>query len=174
MSAVDLRDADAHFKRLDEGIRAGAVRGLQSAALRGLQVILVEIIPSRSPQPVDRGLFRAGWKVFMEHDGASIENNEPHAPVIEFGVRAESVKIGRKLIAALAEWVVRKRLATGAEAVSAAWAIAKAMQKRGIFNRFGAGLPGTRILQELVNLRLPNIVSDEVRREIERELDRRG
>ena len=148
--------------------RAAALRGLQSAAMRGVQVIQTEIIPSRVPQPVDRSLYRGGWRFSFEPDGALIFNNEPHAPEVEFGVRAANVKIGKAMIQALAEWAVRKGLASaGKEAVSAAWAIAKTMQRRGIFGQ------GLGILRELVRDRVHGIVTEEVVRELKLEKTRR-
>ena len=148
--------------------REAAVRGLHSAAARGVQVLQTELVPSRVPQPVDRGLFRAGWRFFPDPDGAWITNVEPHAAHVEYGVRAENVKPGRKMIAALAEWAARKGLAEkGEEAVSAAWAIAKAMRRRGIFGK------GMHLLDELMQDRMPDIVKEEIEAEINREKARR-
>jgi hypothetical protein len=151
-------------------VLAAARAGLLKAANRGLQVLITEIIPSRSPQPVDRGTYRAGWKVeVIDPDRVAIMNPEPHAVFIEFGVRAENVKIGRAMLEALSEWAKRKGLAhTNQEAVGVAWAIAKAMQKKGIFNR---NRPGLRILEELVTKRIDNILKEEVAREIQRVTD---
>ena len=148
--------------------RAAAVRGLHASAARGVQIIQTELIPNRVPQPVDRGLFRAGWRFFPDADGAWLTNVEPHASSVENGVRAENVKPGRKMIAALAEWAARKGLAEkGEEAVQAAWAIAKAMKRRGIFGK------GMHLLDELMQDRMPDIVREEVAAEINREKARR-
>lgn len=144
--------------------RAAAVRGLHSAAARGVQIIQTELIPARVPQPVDRGLFRAGWRFFLDEDGAWLTNTEPHAGHVEHGVRAEHVKIGKRMIAALAEWAARKGLASaGEEAVSAAWAIAKAMKRKGIFGK------GMHVLDELMRDRMPDIAKEEILAEINRE-----
>lgn len=149
------------LKKMKKGHREAGIRGVQSAAMKGVQMIQTEIIPSVTPQPVDRGLFRAGWRFTFMPDGALILNVEPHAPFIEFGVRNYNVKIGRAMIAALTEWVVRKKLASpGKEAVSAAWAIAQSMKRKGIF---GGGL---RILERL-KAQLPEIIREEVSREID-------
>ena len=162
-ASVDLAQAGAMMKNLGDSLRSGAILGLHSAAYHGLNEILTRIIPSRSPQPVDRGLYRAGWRVVTYSDGADIENNEPHAAFIEFGVRAQNVRIGRKMIEALTEWVVRKGLATPADAVQRAWAIARSMQKRGIFYQ-GTGM---NILGELLEWRMERFVEEEVIREVE-------
>lgn len=164
-TVLDLSEAPAWFAALGhEKLKPAALLGLYSAALRSVQTIQTLIVPSLVPQPVDRGLFRAGWHAFKTFDGAVIENVEPHAPFIEFGVRASSVKIGRAMIVALTEWVERKRLASGKDAIDAAWAIAKAMARRGIFD----GGRGFRILEKLRDGYLTRFVEEEIAHEIER------
>ncbi len=163
---MDLREYKTFITHYRGKHREAALKGLHSAAMRAVQIIQTEIIPSRVPQPVDRGLFRAGWRWKPESTGALIYNVEPHAAFVEFGVRAGNVKIGKKMILALAEWAVRKKLAEpGKKAIAAAWAIAKTMQRRGIFK--GDGL---RILEELVDVYLPDLVQEEIAAEIEFEL----
>jgi hypothetical protein len=135
----------------------------------------------RTPVPVDRGTYRAGWHFRKTAGGADIYNAEPVALFIEHGVRAGNVKPGRAMIAALTEWVIRKRLVTTvkikarglapatrkqlqqddlhARATQVAWAIARGMQKRGIFNRPN---PGLGIMAELNRNYLPGIIRTEV------------
>lgn len=162
MTTVDLKE---YVQRLDRfkrtEFRRAVVDGLLLAAQRGQQKIVAEIIPSRSPPPVDRGTYRGGWSVDpLPDEGAIIYNDELHALVIEHGARADNVKIGRSMIQALTEWVMRKGIAgAGKEAVRAAWAIARSMQKRGIFNRDGK--EGLGILEELVTQHLPDLVQEE-------------
>jgi hypothetical protein len=163
-TVVELDRAEVWVREVEVGLRAAVVRGLHSAALRAVQVVVTQIIPSRSPQPVDRGVYRAGWRAVLLPDGADVENLEPVAPLVEDGVRAANVKPGRAMIRALASWVVRKGLASPEDAEHVAWAIAKTMQVRGIFGR-GQGLG---ILRELVDRRLDAIVREEVEREIAR------
>lgn len=164
-AVVELSKADAWVVQVARRHREAAVRGLHSAALRGVQVIVTQIIPSRTPQPVDRAIYRGGWRPVMRPDGADIQNLEPHAILVEEGVRASNVKVGRAMLQALAEWAVRKRIATRADAMGVAWAIAKSMQRRGIFGQRGLG-----ILRELVEQHLDRIVREEVQREVEKEL----
>jgi hypothetical protein len=165
MPAIQLKGAASWVDKLGKDMHAAALRGLLSAANRGVGTIVSVIIPSRSPQPVDRGLYKAGWRAHRDPNGASIENNEPHAPFVEYGVRGANVAIGRAMITALAGWVARKRLArSGPEAISAAWAIAKSMKARGIFR----GGRGMRILDELRARYLATFIREEVAREIKR------
>jgi hypothetical protein len=87
---ITLKQAAQKTDELNEKWRKAAVRGLQSAAARGVQDIVTRIIPARTPQPVDRGIYRAGWRFYPAPDGAVIECFEPHAIFIEDGVRAEN------------------------------------------------------------------------------------
>lgn len=160
---IPLKDADAYLKNLPIELQTASVKGLRSAALRLQNVITSVLIPSRSPQPVDRGVYRAGWRTVLEADGATVENLTPQAVFIEYGVRAENVKPGRAMIEALTGWVLRHGLAGAAEAPRLAWAIAKAQQKRGIF-RNGAGLG---IVKELLDVWVERVTREEVLREIE-------
>lgn len=155
---IDLKDAGAYFERLGEAQRQAAIRGLRSAAARGVQIVQSEIIPSKTPQPVDRGVYRAGWRWTPVPGGAVVENAEPHAAFVEYGVRASNVRVGRAMLAALQEWARRHGFE---DPLGAAWAIARAMQRRGIF---GAGLG---VLRELNERLRGGLVAEEVRREVE-------
>ncbi len=160
---VPLSKAAAQFDSLQAEMKVAAFRGLVAAGARGLQVIIVEIIPKRVPQPVDRGVYRAGWKLRIGPDYVEIYNDETVAPIIEDGARASNIKIGRALLEALVKWALRKGLAGDEkEALRVAWGIARNMQKKGIFNRDGKS--GLGILRELVAWRLDNIIETEVLR----------
>ena len=161
---IALKDADAYFKSLPVELQTATVKGLHSAALRLQNVITSVLIPSRTPQPVDRGVYRAGWRTVLEADGASVENLEPHAVFIEEGVKASSAKPGGAMIQALIGWVLRHGLAGAGQASRVAWAIARAQQKRGIF-RNGAGLG---IVRELVDVWVERVTQEEVLREVEK------
>jgi hypothetical protein len=175
MPTVDLADTPAWFQRFEQQYKRAAYLGLVSAAMKGVQEIQTKIIPSRTPQPVDRGVYRAGWRVVLEPpDAVVIENSETHAIFIEHGVRAERVKPGRKMITALTEWILRKGLdLRGDTPQQVAWRIARAMQRRGIFNpppRVG----GLGILAELVQSRLPTLIPEHVGREVQRAIKKGG
>jgi hypothetical protein len=166
-------DLDGLEKWLNDKLSDGLKRGVVSAAFRTLGVIQNVIIPGEQPQPVDTGAYRAGWRVETTERGADIFNDLPEAPIIEWGARAENIKVGRALIEALAEWAKRKGFAPdhipkggGDRAYeSIAWAIATAMRKRGIFNRNGQS--GLRVAEKAVK-RLKEYVHEEVAREMKR------
>lgn len=163
--SVPLSKAASAFQDLADDMKAAAFKGLVNAGARCLQVIITEIIPKRVPQPVDRGTYRAGWKLKLGTNYVEIFNDEPVAPIIEEGARASNIKPGRAMIRALASWALRKGLANDeASALKAAWAIAKTMQRKGIFNR--SGQQGLGILRELVTWRADAIIEQEVLRAI--------
>jgi hypothetical protein len=155
---LDLKDAGRWLSGLQ--LQKAASKGLYSAALRGVQEIVTFIIPSRSPQPVDRGLFKAGWRATRTKNGATIENAEPHAVFIEDGVK--NVKLGHAAFLAIAEWAIRKGIATPKDALDVAARIIRKMRARG--NIFGVN--GMGILRELREKRLPELIQQEVDREI--------
>ena len=149
--------------------KKAAQRGLLSAGYAMVQRIVTDLIPRVDRPPVDRGIYRAGWRVVQTPEGAvHVYNPTPHANFIEFGVRPERVKIGKKMIDALSRWArrvglgsttvktksggTRLKKATMTESQSIAWAIAKNMQKAGIFNSGGlvSGLTGLRVLKRAV------------------------
>ena len=171
MGVIDLKLAGPTIKKLTAKARGQVGLALYASAIRGVEVIVSQIIPSRTPQPVDRGVYRAGWKSapIMQGGatvGGEIWNSEVEAAFIEAGVRPENIRIGRAMIAAISEWAQRKGFAPNAkEAKSLAWAIAMNMKKRGIFNRPG---PGLGILAELMTKLMPKIIETEVTAEFRR------
>jgi hypothetical protein len=174
MPRFDLSNLPELEKWLDAKTKSAVHRGLVSAAFRTLGVIQNELIPAENPQPVDRDVYRAGWRVETTEKGADLVNDLPYAPVIEWGARAENIKIGRAMIQALAEWAKRKgfsppNIPKGGDPQkgweSIAWAIATAMKKTGIFNR--GGLKGLRIGEKAVK-RLRAFLHEEVAREMKR------
>jgi len=137
---------------LNGQLRDRTRRGIYSAAVLTHQEIVVRLIPGEKPPPVDRGAYRAGWRVEMTEEGADIVNKVPQAAIIELGVRAANVKPGKAMIDALAEWARRKGLLgkgvrrDDPQLRGVAWAIATAMRKgKGIFVR--AGREGLRIAE---------------------------
>jgi hypothetical protein len=132
---------------VNDKIRQGAKRGLLSLANRMVGIIVNDVIPNENPQPVDTRHFAMGWRAEPTEHGARVLNTLPYASIIEYGARAENIKIGRVMIDALTEWVIRKGIAGAPQrsksgklqqqvnARNIAWAIAMAMKKRGIFNR---------------------------------------
>ena len=177
-TVISLNDAGAHVSGiLTEAIKKGAMNGLYSAALRMVQEIQTVTIPQAVPEPVQRGVYKAGWKAHREADGASYDNPLPYAAIIEFGVRPQNVKVSRKMLLALTEWVKIKGFAKGGDATRMAWAVATAMASsvktsRGVQAGGGKGIfkgTGLRIMEK-ANKNLAQFVKEEVAREVERAL----
>lgn len=163
-NVIDISVAPAWVDGLLPEMKAAAARGCLAAAQRGVSEIVGRIIPSRSPQPIDRSIYRAGWKAEPAEGGADLYNAEAHAVLIEDGVRAANVKVGMLMLRALASWAERKGLARKGDGMSAAWGIATNLKKRGIFN----GGQGLGILKELLEDRMSDFIEEEVARELER------
>jgi len=138
-------------------------RAAVSAADRLISIILNEIIPTEPYPPVDIGLYRASFKRVILEDSVAIMNTAPYAPMIEYGVKAENVKIGGAMLQALEEWVVRKLGVSKDEAPKTAWAVALSLKKRGIFHD-GKGL---HIMGQAFEV-APEVFQQELNREIER------
>lgn len=112
MPFLNIKDAGSYFAPsgpLMAKMKAAAVKGLFSAALRAKRDIVARVIPSLgSHKPIDRGIYRAGWQVQKLPTGAAIYNAVPTAAMIEYGVPAGNVVASTKAHIALAEWVQRK------------------------------------------------------------------
>lgn len=174
---LTIDKAPAWVMDLEGKMKKAAMRGLLSAGHRVVAHIVNDIIPHEPRVPVDRGIYRAGWRVRKVADGVLVYNATPAAGIIEDGARAENIKIGRAMIEALTAWIIRKGLIKtvktrddagrftnakrDADARQMAWAIAQSMKKKGIFNK-GQGL---KILAR-ARKRIPEFLEEEVRREI--------
>ena len=180
MATFTIEESDKFLNAIAVTMREASMRGLQSAALRTVNHIVTVTIPAIIPEPTSRGIYKAAWHVEPLPNGYMVVNSLAHAIFIEYGVRAENVKIGRKLIESLTEWVRAKNIgatvtttksglrkvkkATVEEATSIAWAIAKTMKKRGIFNNG----QGWHVLGEATK-NAPRFIREEVARELKRE-----
>jgi hypothetical protein len=144
---ISLHMAPTFFQGVAKDLRKIARDCALTACARGAEELQVKIIPSLKPHPpINRRLYLNSWRYEFTKNGARLFNREKVAPLIEFGVRAENVKIGRAMIAALSEWVAMKNLLKDnsnasvedrqatKSVQSVAWAIAKKMKRRGIFN----------------------------------------
>jgi len=163
--AISIFEAPRWVGLMGKKIRDAGERGLLSAAIRTVAHIQTEVIPREPRIPVDRGIYRAGWRAVKIPKGAMVINTVPHAVLIEYGVRASNVKAGRKMIEALTAWVKRKGFGgkKGADAASIAWAIAMSMKKKGIFD----GGKGLHILGK-ASKKIPQFIDEEIGREIGR------
>lgn len=183
---IDIQNHPEFTKWVGLGMQASMGQALLSTATRLVQVINTEIIPETQPnQPVDRGTYRAGWRVEAAEGKVFLVNTVKHAPIIEWGARAANIKVGRKMITALAAWVKRKGLAkdraketsaigktfqktsmpvSANPYTQAAWAIAMSMKKKGIFG--GDKSPSGLMIVRRAMTRFDRFFSEEMKRSL--------
>lgn len=185
----NIRDIGAFTDFTHTQIYEAGKRGVLSAAIRLVQVIHTELIPAEDPPPIDQHFYEAGWRYVETAKGADVFNDMPYASVIEYGARADQIKPGKRMIDALAEWVVRKGFTPKTEgniqatadidkaARGMAWAIAMSMMgfgdrgkypRRGIFNR-DEGEGGLRIAEKAA-ARAEALIREEITAEIKEAL----
>lgn len=110
MPVIAIKDAAAYYAKdgpLAKQMQVAVLKGLYSAALRGKQLLVTREIPSKTPPPVDKGIYKAGWQVEKLPKGAALYNAVPYAAAIEEGVPAGNVVLSYKFQTMLAEWVMR-------------------------------------------------------------------
>jgi len=180
MTTIPIDRPDQLAEHLSKQVKSIVSRALMSSAMRLIGVIQNDLIPSEDPPPILNRHYASGWIPEPQPNGdVHIKNTMPYAAVIEWGAKAENIKIGRAMIEALTEWVITKglvgrpknavqRAQAQFEARNMAWAIAQAMKNPpsgkmgGIFNRNGQN--GLRIAEK-AGKRAPEIVSEEIARE---------
>lgn len=100
---------------LEKGIRAAARRGQAH-------------MPGKTP--TDMGQLRNSWRIHdLPGGGMKLENDAPHAGIVEMGARPH--KVNRDGIEALTEWAMRKFGMDAKAARGMAFAIAKRLEKEG-------------------------------------------
>lgn len=176
MQSFDIRQLPDLGNAIGAQVQNAYRRGVYSAATRLLSHIKSTVIPNTPAEvpgahlPVDRGLYRMAWAVTHTALSSDVYNPLPYAPIIEWGARAENIKIGRRMIDEIAAWAQRKGIVQvepgedpAAAARSAAWAIAQSMKKRGIFG----GGRGLRVMERALG-KVQQFVQEEVSRELGR------
>ena len=181
----EIDQVDALVRHVSEQSRAAVHRGVLSAGMRLVRDIKGVLISREDPPPIDQKTYANAWQCVETPEGADVYNDAPHAPIIEYGGRGSDAggtwSVGARMIEALSEWVVRKGLvgqgpgghqerALEDEAQSMAWAIAKSMQKHGMFNQGpahpGADEGGGLRITEKAAATLPKILAEEIAAEL--------
>lgn len=143
MGRITIDLAPEWLRRSGDKVKKAAILGMRTAAARSVTHIQTVIIPNtrlasgRLAPPIDTRGYTAGWRAKPLDKGAIITHvNQKLAAIVEHGINAKNVKIGRAMLTALASWALRKRIATTtAEAAQVAWAIAKTFEKKGMEGR---------------------------------------
>lgn len=83
----------------------------------------------------DRGIYKNSFRVVKGPNGPLVENNSPHAPMVELGARPH--KVSREGVEAIAAWVRRKLgVKDSDEALGIAYAISKKIEQHGMEGRY--------------------------------------
>ena len=72
MKVFDSAQSEDVRQWLDKGFKAAAERAMLSTATRLVAHIQNEVIPKEDPKPVDRGVYRAGWRMKRISGGAEV------------------------------------------------------------------------------------------------------
>lgn len=129
-----------YIRRLGPAFKAAALRGTQRTALRAVADLQQEtsLAPPANPQQVgaggavNTGNFKRSWRWSKLPDGAAVYNMAPYAGVIEYGRRPGSQMPPTRPIA---QWIQRRLGKNAKEAQGMAFAVAKAIGKRGLLGR---------------------------------------
>lgn len=151
------KEAKAWEKRAKERVRRASQQAVVLAANRVIVEIQTVIVPSfpDKERPVNKNNYVRGWRWRKTGRGALIYNLTlgGYGAFIEYGVRGKNVKISKKMIDALSEWIKDKGIGATAHVSSKgkvtmrppsemvrrqmALQMARKMRGRGIFNRNG-------------------------------------
>lgn len=115
---------------LPKEVEDAVIRGLRSAALRGVGFVVEEIDRAEPYPAVNFGVLRQSTKRALLPKGAQVYNDAPHFPFMEYGTRPHFPPI-----APLVVWATRKFGVDEAEAEAIAWAVAKKIAREGIAPR---------------------------------------
>ncbi len=134
-------------------VETAVIRGLRSAALRGVGFVTEEIDGASPYPPVNFGQLRQSTKWAPLAKGAQVFNDAPHFPFMEYGTRPHMPPVAPLIV-----WATRKFGVDEAEAEAIAWAVAKKIAREGIAPRgfFAKGMA-----------RMQAIVPDEITHELE-------
>jgi len=107
--SISIREFVQLNGKLPEMIEAACVRGLRSAALRGVGEVTKQIDDCEPYSPVDTGAMRQSTGTEAIPDGATLFVNAPQAAWVEYGTRPHMPPLGPILV-----WV-RRKFGLGAE-----------------------------------------------------------
>lgn len=148
-----MKQFQAYLKQQPTQIRGAIVRGLRSAAQRGVGIIVEEIDKALPHPAVNTGGLRQSARAENTADGALVEVDAPHAAPINNGTRPFHPPL-EPLIA----WAVRKFGVSEKEARRIARNVAKKISEEGIEPRH---------FFEKAMARIELIIDTEVERELE-------
>jgi len=170
-TTISPKEFALYMERLSGGFIPAVKRGILSGAMRGLTILDRRTRTARPANPrgigtggaVDKGGgggFLAQWKAEATPTGATIRNTAVYAPVIEWGRRIGALAPPIRFIAI---WAQRKIGLSPEEAKRAAFAISRAIKRRGLLPRM--------ILTDAIP-ELMSVTKQEVDRELRKEMQK--
>lgn len=153
MATMTLQEFQKWLRKQPAVYRGAVVRGLRSAAHRGVGIIVQEIDNAEPHPAVNTGRLRQSARARNTADGADVEVDAPHAAVMNDGARPFKPPLWP-----LVEWAVRKFSITQSEA----YAVAKSVQKK----IMAEGIEPRHYFDKAMK-RIEEIVNEEVQRELD-------
>lgn len=86
-TTVKLADLGSYVTGLTEDRRKAMIKTVQTECGTLGLALIQQTIDQTHPLPVDRATYRRGWKCRKLDDGASLQNSQAHASIIERGRR---------------------------------------------------------------------------------------
>jgi len=166
---MDMRQWNGYMQKLGARYMDAARRGLVSGAMRCIPYLQTRTSQAKAASPrgttgaLDTGLYKAAWRSASVHNGSKVFNMRSYAAVIEKGRRRRK-KVGRAGRVNLEAWAKRKLKLNDKEARSAAFAIAKKIEQRGL---------DAREVMMGDEKRLVKLVEEEMLRELDLELGKK-
>lgn len=127
---MSLKEYSAWLKQQPVAVQGAVVRGIRSAAHRGVGIIVEEIDKALPYPAVNTGGLRQSARAGNTAEGAFVEVDAPHAAPINNGTRPFYPPL-----APLIAWAVRKFGVSEAEAQRIARGVAKKIAAEGIAPR---------------------------------------
>lgn len=151
---VNLNQFIGDVGEIPEELSEAIVRGLRSAAARGVSVVVGEI---EAAKLVNTGQLRQSVNSKPITGGAEINVDAPHAPFMEYGRRPGKLPPPGPIF----EWVMRKGLASDEkQGKQIAFAIAQGIANNGIKPR--------RFFAKAMKKIVKSVIPVEVKREVEK------
>lgn len=152
MAQMSLAEYQKWLKSQPDKIQGAVVRGVRSAAQRGVGVVVEEIDKAEPYPAVNTGSLRQSARARNTPTGASLDVDAPHAAPINNGCRPFHPPLGPLVV-----WAVRKFGVTESEAWGIAKSVAKKIATEGIEPRH---------FFEKAMARMGPIIDEEVTREL--------
>ncbi len=143
---LSLAQYAALIKDMPPEIEEAVMRGIKSAAMRGVGIIVKHIDTAHPYPAVNTGALRQSVNLRFTPRTAVLTVDAPHAVFSDKGTRPHSPPIGPLIV-----WATRKFGLDEDEAVRVAWAVRKKIEREGIAPRNWMAKAMAEIKGEVLN-----------------------